>query len=44
MAINEVPDKTPFENAVKPLYEKFVDEIGRDVLQKVIGARDAAKR
>jgi len=44
MAINEVPDKTPFENAVKPLYEKFADDIGRDVLQKVIGARDAAKR
>jgi len=44
MAINEVPDKTPFESAVKPLYEKFADEIGRDVLQKVVAARDAVKR
>ncbi len=43
MAVNEVPDKKPFQEAVKPLYTKFEPEIGKDVLAAIIKARDAAK-
>jgi tripartite ATP-independent transporter DctP family solute receptor len=41
MKINEVPDKKPFQNAVKPLYEEFKDKIGADVLKMVL--EEAAK-
>jgi TRAP-type C4-dicarboxylate transport system substrate-binding protein len=43
MMINEVPDKRPFQEAVKPLYVKFEGEIGKDVLDSILKARDAAK-
>jgi tripartite ATP-independent transporter DctP family solute receptor len=43
MIVNEVPDKKPFQEAVKPLYKKFEDEIGKDVLETIIKARDAYK-
>ncbi|MBS3918479.1 MAG: DctP family TRAP transporter solute-binding subunit [Deltaproteobacteria bacterium] len=43
MAINDVPDKKPFQEAVKPLYKKFEDEIGKDVLDTIIKARDTSK-
>ena len=43
MMVNEVPDKKPFQEAVKPLYVKFEGEIGKDVLETIIKARDAAK-
>jgi len=33
MEINEVPDKAPFQEAVKPLYEEFKEKIGADVLE-----------
>ena len=43
MMVNEVPDKKPFQEAVKPLYTKFEGEIGKDVLEAILKARDAAK-
>jgi TRAP-type transport system periplasmic protein len=43
MIVNEVPNKKPFQEAVKPLYKKFEDEIGKDVLETIIKARDAYK-
>jgi len=36
MEINEVPDKKPFQEAVKPLYEEFKEKIGEDVLEMVL--------
>lgn len=41
MIVNDVPNKKPFQEAVKPLYKKFESEIGKDVLDAVIKARDA---
>jgi len=43
MMVNEVPNKKPFQDAVKPLYTKFESEIGKDVLDTILKARDAAK-
>jgi TRAP-type transport system periplasmic protein len=43
MMVNEVPDKKPFQEAVKPLYVKFEGDIGKDVLETILKARDAAK-
>jgi TRAP-type C4-dicarboxylate transport system substrate-binding protein len=43
MLVNEVPDKKPFQEAVKPLYTKFEGEMGKDVLEAILKARDAAK-
>ncbi len=43
MVVNEVQNKKPFQDAVKPLYAKFESEIGKDVLDTIIKARDAAK-
>jgi tripartite ATP-independent transporter DctP family solute receptor len=40
MIVNDVPDKKPFQEAVKPLYKKFEDEIGKDILDSFIKARD----
>ncbi|MCF8106708.1 MAG: DctP family TRAP transporter solute-binding subunit [Desulfohalobiaceae bacterium] len=39
MEINEVPDKKPFQDAVKPMYKDFEDKIGKDVLETVLEAR-----
>lgn len=36
MEVNEVPDKKPFQEAVKPLYEEFKEKIGTDVLKMVL--------
>jgi tripartite ATP-independent transporter DctP family solute receptor len=36
MEINEVPDKKPFQEAVKPLYEEFKEKIGAGVLKMVL--------
>jgi tripartite ATP-independent transporter DctP family solute receptor len=44
MIVNEVPNKKPFQDAVKPMYTKFEGEIGKDVLEAVIKARDAASK
>ena len=44
MIVNDVANKKPFQEAVKPLYKKFEGEIGKDVLESVIKARDAAAR
>jgi tripartite ATP-independent transporter DctP family solute receptor len=43
MLVNDVPNKKPFQEAVKPLYKKFEGEIGKDVLDAVIKARDAQR-
>lgn len=43
MAINEVADKKPFQEFVKPMYQDFEGKIGADVMQAVIDARDAAQ-
>lgn len=43
MAVNEIPDKKPFQAAVKPLYTKFEPEIGKNVLDAILTARDAVK-
>jgi TRAP-type transport system periplasmic protein len=43
MLVNDVPNKKPFQDAVKPLYKKFEGEIGKDVLDAVIKARDAQR-
>ncbi len=42
MTVNEVADKKPFQEAVKPLYTKFEADIGKDVLDAIVKARDAA--
>ncbi len=44
MMINEVADKKPFQEFVKPMYQEFEDKIGADVLQMVLAARDAAQQ
>lgn len=36
MEINEVLNKNPFQEAVKPLYEEFKEKIGADVLKMVL--------
>lgn len=43
MIVNDVPNKKPFQEAVTPLYKKFEGEIGKDVLDAVIKARDARR-
>ena len=43
MIVNEVPNKKPFQQAVAPMYKKFEGEIGKDVLDAVIKARDARR-
>jgi tripartite ATP-independent transporter DctP family solute receptor len=43
MIVNEVPNKKPFQEAVAPMYKKFEGEIGKDVLDAVIKARDARR-
>ncbi len=40
MEINDVPDKEPFQEAVRPMYKDFEDKIGKDVLQAVLEARN----
>jgi len=44
MVINEVPNKKPFQDAVRPMYKQFEEEIGKDVLQAVLSASDAASK
>ncbi len=44
MVVNEISNKTPFQDAVKPMYTKFEGEIGKDVLNAVVKARDAASK
>jgi tripartite ATP-independent transporter DctP family solute receptor len=44
MVVNEIPNKKPFQDAVQPMYTKFEGEIGKDVLEAVIKARDAASK
>ena len=41
MVINEVPEKKPFQDAVKPMYKDFEKKIGKDVLDAILKARDA---
>lgn len=41
MIVNDVPNKKLFQEAVKPMYKKFEGDIGKDVLDAVIKARDA---
>lgn len=42
MEINDVPNKEPFQKAVRPMYKDFEDKIGKDVLQTVLEARNKA--
>jgi tripartite ATP-independent transporter DctP family solute receptor len=42
MEINDVPNKEPFQKAVRPMYKDFEDKIGKDVLQAVLEARNEA--
>jgi tripartite ATP-independent transporter DctP family solute receptor len=42
MTVNEVANKKPFQEAVKPMYKEFEGQIGKDVLDSVIKSRDAA--
>lgn len=41
MIVNDVPNKKPFQDAVAPMYKKFEGEIGKDILDSVLKARDA---
>jgi tripartite ATP-independent transporter DctP family solute receptor len=43
MIVNDIPDKKPFQDAVVPLYKKFEGEIGKDVLDAIIKARNDCK-
>lgn len=40
MEINDVQNKEPFQEAVRPMYKDFEDKIGKDVLQAVLEARN----
>lgn len=42
MVVNQVADKTPFQEAVKPMYKEFESKIGTDVLNTFLTARDKA--
>ncbi len=44
MVINEIADKKPFQDAVRPMYKQFEDEIGKDVFEAVMNASDAASK
>ena len=41
MIVNDVTNKKAFQEVVKPMYKKFEDEIGKDILDSFIKARDA---
>jgi tripartite ATP-independent transporter DctP family solute receptor len=41
MIVNDVPNKKPFQEAVKPVYKKFEDEIGKEILDSFIKAQGA---
>ncbi len=42
MVINEVPNKKPFQEAVKPVYKEFEGKIGKKFMDAVLKARDEA--
>lgn len=42
MVVNKVVDKTPFQDAVKPMYKEFEGKIGTDVLNTFLAARAKA--
>lgn len=42
MVINQVADKTAFQEGVKPMYKEFEGKIGKDVLNTFLTARDKA--
>lgn len=42
LAVNDVTNKKPFQEAVKPMYKEFEGQIGKDVMDSVIRSRDAA--
>ena len=44
MVINDVSNKKPFQDAVRPMYKQFEEEIGKEVLQAVLNASDAASK
>ncbi len=44
MKINNVPDKKPFQEAVKPVYREFENKIGRRFMETVLKARDEAEK
>ncbi len=44
MSINDVPNKKPFQEAVKPMYQKLEQEIGKEVVQAVLNASSAAAK
>lgn len=44
MIINDVTDKKPFQEAVKPMYADFEKKIGADIMKAVISARDEAAK
>jgi TRAP-type C4-dicarboxylate transport system substrate-binding protein len=40
MVVNQIADKTPFQEGVKPMYKEFESKIGADVLNTFLAARD----
>nr|WP_321399510.1 DctP family TRAP transporter solute-binding subunit [uncultured Desulfobacter sp.] len=42
MVVNQIADKTPFQDGVKPMYKEFESKIGADVLNTFLAARDKA--
>jgi TRAP-type C4-dicarboxylate transport system substrate-binding protein len=40
MVVNQIADKTPFQEGVKPMYKEFESKIGTDVLNTFLAARD----
>jgi tripartite ATP-independent transporter DctP family solute receptor len=44
MVVNDVSNKKPFQDAVRPMYQKFEEEIGKDVVQAVMKASDTASK
>ncbi len=44
MKVNEVPDKRPFMEMVKPVYKQFEGKIGKDTLEMILKARDKAMK
>ncbi len=42
MIVNQVPDKRPFMEMVKPVYKQFEGKIGKETLEMVLKARDEA--
>ena len=38
MEVNDVPDKQPFKDAVKPVYDQTRKQFGNDIFDKIAAA------